>query len=143
MGGQMKNSSFWVAAVGLLVLVLLGVFFFFPKYFQEKSLPPVPGTSTPEAKTVLLPKVITLYQKGEGESDLAAFVSKELSGAAKIQAVFRAINVQDEPQMAEFYGVSNIPAIVFLLPSGKVYKKIEGYMDKRKILGVLAAMNKG
>ena len=139
----MKSTSFWVVSIGLLILVLLGIYFLVPGIAPEKKLPPAPGTASPEARVVLLPKVVTLYQKGEGESDLAAFVSKELAGAKKIAAVFRAINVQDEPQMAEFYGVSNIPAIVFLLPDGRVYKKFEGYLDKAKILGVLSAMNKG
>jgi len=88
----------------------------------------------PEAEKGPLPKVITLYQKGEGESELAAFVAKELSRELKDQAVSRAINVLAEPQMAEFYGVSTTPAVIILSPAGQILFKHEGYLDKAEII---------
>ena len=137
-----KNTVIWTL-ITVIVLVVL-VFLLMPQLSQpkEKPLPP-PPVASPEAKSALpLPRVVTLYQKGDGESDLAAFVSKELSNTKIALAVFRAVNVMDEPQMAEFYGVNNTPAIIFLRPNGKVFKVYEGYLDKRKILSVLSKMEK-
>jgi len=80
-----------------------------------------------------LPRVITLYQKGEGESDLAAFVSRELAKEGKLLASFRSINVTEDPQAAVYYGVTEHPTIVFIRPNGRIYLKHEGYLDKAKI----------
>ena len=133
----MKKNNVWVILIVVLVLLFaLGFLLFKERSAAPKILPPPPQAS-PEATSIVLPKVITLYQKGEGESDLAAFVAREMSAKYKDKAVFRAINILDEPQMSDFFGVTTLPAIVFQLPSGKLFKVIEGYLDKNKILSVL------
>jgi len=133
----MKKNNVWlILVVVVLVLFALWLALFKERVSTPKILPPAPQAS-PEAKSILLPKVITLYQKGEGESDLAAFVAREMAAKFKDKASFRVINVQDEPQISGYYGVTTVPAIVFLLPSGKLFKVFEGYLDKDKILGVL------
>ncbi|MFA6170077.1 MAG: thioredoxin family protein [Candidatus Margulisiibacteriota bacterium] len=99
------------------------------------------AAGTPETKSVSvegekvgkLPKVLTLYQKGEGESDLAAFVSSELAKEARNVAFFRAINVTEDPQAAVYYGVTEHPTIVILRPNGSIFLKYEGYLDKAKL----------
>lgn len=137
----MKNRALiWVIVVAVAVL-LVGVTFLI--YFRA-GLAPSPtktAVATSEAKAVL-PRVITLYQKGEGESDLALFVSNELARGERGLAVFRAVNILDEPQMAEFYGVSSMPTIVFVTVSGQVYRKHSGYLDKKVILATLKSMAK-
>jgi hypothetical protein len=133
----MKKSHVWlILVVVVFVLFALWLVLFKERVSTPKILPPPPQAS-PEAKSSLLPKVITLYQKGEGESDLAAFVAREMAAEFKDKAKFRAINVLDEPQMSDYFGVTTVPAIVFLLPSGKLFKVFEGYLDKNKILSVL------
>ena len=135
----MNKLNLMVLVVVIIIVVAGGAFLLWPA-LQPSKLPPPPVTgkmASPEAKA--LPKVITLYQKGEGESDLAVYVSKELvreSGAA----AFSAIDTSDEPQMLEYYGVNSVPAVIFLTPVGKVYKVHEGYMDKGAILGTLKSM---
>lgn len=132
-------KKYWVvilAVVAVAVLVSL--------YLALRPAAPPPAVklagATPEAsavKAVSLPKVVTLYQKGESESDLAIFVSRELAREWRGRASFRLINVEDEPQMAEFYGVSEIPSVVVLTPAGAIQAKHEGYWDKAAILAVL------
>jgi len=135
-----KNVWFWAVAV----VAILYIFFFlaYPRLAGQNKLPPPPKQIVSPEATSVLPRVITLYQKGDGESDLAAFVANELAGSKKVPAVFRSINVLDEPQMVEFYGVSNTPAVIFLRANGQMYKKFEGYLDKAKIIAVLSSMDK-
>jgi len=137
----MRKTIYILLLILAIVLVVVGISRLVKK--APEGAPPAIKLVTPEAvpEKKLLPKVITLYQKGEGESDLAAFVSKELSKQKGI-AVFRTVNVLDEPQMASYFGVSSVPTIVFILPSGKIYKKHEGYLDKGQILKALTFMGK-
>lgn len=135
----MKNNSLiWIVAALVVVAVVVGWFMLRPAPAPSPVKPA--GVATPEAAP--LPKVITLYQKGDGESDLAAFVSAELTKKYQRLAAFKLINVLDEPQMAEYYGVSSQPAVIFQLPSGRIFSKHEGYLSKQKILSTLKAMAK-
>jgi hypothetical protein len=134
----MKNAI-WI--IGALVVILILAFALMRGGSPEKKLPPPPA-ATPEAQVIVLPKVVTLYQKGEGESDLAAFVSRELARDKSGLASFRLVNIMDEPQMAEFYGVNNTPAVIFISSAGKIFRKFEGYIDKTRILAVLSSMDK-
>ncbi len=137
----MKNNL-WLWAVTVVAILYIIFFVAYPKFAGREKLPPPPKPiASPEA-TSSLPRVITLYQKGDGESDLAAFVAQELAGSKKVPAIFRSINVLDEPQMVEFYGVSNTPAVIFLRANGKLFKKYEGYLDKARIIAVLSSMDK-
>ena len=138
----MRKTIYILLLVLAIVLVIMGISMLVKKGLS--GTPPAMKVVTPEAvsEKKLLPKVITLYQKGEGESDLAAFVSKELSSKQKGIAVFRTVNVLDEPQMAGYFGVSSAPTIVFIMPSGKIYKKYEGYLDKGRILQIIRSMQK-
>lgn len=138
----MKKTNAWV----ILFVVIVFLFALWFLAFKDRSsvpkiLPPPPPQASPEARSIILPKVITLYQKGDGESDLAAFVAREMSAKYKDKAVFHAINVLEEPQMSDYYGVTTAPAIIFLLPSGKLFRVFEGYMDKSQILGILDSIN--
>ncbi len=134
----MNKFNITVFIVLVLLAVAAGVFLW--PSLQPTQLPPPPEAKplgiTHEASRVL-PKVITLYQKGEGESDLAVYVSKELARESRGVANFSVIDTSDEPQMLEYYGVSSVPAEIFISPSGKVYKVHEGYLDKAKILATL------
>ena len=137
----MKNNL-WFWAVTVVAVLYLILFFAYPKLAGRDKMPPLPKEVVSPEVTSVLPRVITLFQKGDGESDLAVFVANELAGSKKISAVFRSINVGDEPQMADFYGVSNMPAVIFIHANGKMYKKFEGYLDKAKIMAVLSSMDK-
>ena len=132
------KKSIWIAFA--LVVILIVAFALMRSGTPEKKLPPPPAAS-PEAGVVFLPKVVTIYQKGEGESDLAAFVARELAREKRGLANFRLINIMDEPQLAEFYGVNNTPAVIFISSAGRIFRKFEGYIDKTKILAVLSAMD--
>jgi hypothetical protein len=134
----MKNV---LLVIGALIVVILLAFALMHGSTPEKKLPPPPA-ATPEAKAIVLPKVITLYQKGEGESDLAACVARELARDKGSLASFRLINIMDEPQMVDFYGVNNTPAVIFISSAGKIFRKFEGYVDKTRILAVLSSMDK-
>jgi thioredoxin-like negative regulator of GroEL len=123
----------------MLALFVLATVLVLVRWNAQRQAPPPAVKVTTEAKAPL-PRVITLYQPGEGESDLAVFVSKELAREQRGLAVFRSIDVSDEPQMAGFFGVSALPAIVFQLPSGKVAAKYEGYVDKNRILAVVRSL---
>lgn len=100
----------------------------------QLATPETKAASVEGEKVGKLPKVLTLYQKGEGESDLAAFVSNELAKEARNVASFRAINVTEDPQAAVYYGVTEHPTIVILRPNGSVFMKYEGYLDKAKLM---------
>jgi thioredoxin-like negative regulator of GroEL len=106
---------------------------------KQAPLPPPPSSVTREAVKAL-PKVITLYRKGEGESDLAVYVAKELAAKNRGLANFSNIDTSDEPQMLEFYGVNSVPTIIFIAPTGKVVRKHEGYLDQGAILQLLRSM---
>jgi thioredoxin 1 len=130
----MKNKLM-VLLVVLAVVVLGLLYLLLRPAAQPAGVKLAAGTS--EAVSAPLPSVITLYQKGEGESDLAIFVSRELARELRGRAAFRLINVEDEPQLAEFYGVNEIPSVVVLTPGGAVQAKHEGYWEKASILAVL------
>lgn len=137
----MKNKNLiWIiiAVVALIIIIAIG----WALLRRIPSPSPIKPAGVVTAEAVVLPKVITLYQKGEGESDLAAFVSRELAKKFKGMAVFRLINVLDDPQMAGYFGVNSHPAVIFQLPSGRVYSKYEGYLDQKKILSILQSMPK-
>jgi hypothetical protein len=137
---EMNKVNLALAAVIIILLAVLAAVLW-PR-FQPAQLPPPPAapkTATQEAAKAL-PKVITLFQKGEGESDLAVFVGKELARQARGLAAFSLVDTSDEPQMLEYYGVSSVPAVIFISPAGKVYKVHEGYLDKAAILATLKSM---
>jgi hypothetical protein len=132
----MKKNYYLLLAVAAVVLIAALYLVLRPAPTPpEVKLAAPPETAAP--KPAALPKVITLYQKGESESDLAIFVSRELARELRGQASFRLINVEDEPQLAEFYGVSEIPSVVILTPGGAISAKHEGYWDKAAIVAVL------
>lgn len=135
----MKKANLPAIVTVVIVLLVAGaaLLWFSLRSAKLSTLPP-PPTGTQEAK--VLPKVITLYQKGEGESDLAVYVAKELAARNRGLANFSNIDTSDEPQMLEFYGVSSVPAVIFITPAGKVYKKHEGYLDKDAILSVIKSI---
>ena len=133
---------FYAIIILVAAMLVIGTFM-----ATRKTPPPTAPASTeiasPEAiEKGPLPKILTLYQKGEGESELAAFVARELSRELKGVAVSKAINVLAEPQMAEFFGVSITPAVIFLSSSGKVLYKHEGYLDKAEIISRIKSLNK-
>jgi hypothetical protein len=82
-------------------------------------------------------KVVTLYQKGEGESDLAAYASRGMAYELKGEAVFSQVNTLDDPQAAVFYGVIEHPTVVFISAGGKVLYKHQGYLEKDEVVGIL------
>lgn len=129
----------WVILVVFAAILAYGI------YFWQASQPSAEVQPVQETKPtaqievkVGLPKVLTLYQPKDGESDLAVFVSNELGKEARGKAIFRLINVEAEPQLADFYGVSGTPAVVFLTPAGRLFRKHDGYLDKKEILSILA-----
>jgi hypothetical protein len=136
----MKKITLSVVVLVVTVLLVAGAALIWLglQSAQLSKLPP-PPTGTREAVRAL-PKVITLYQKGEGESDLAVYVVKELAARNRGLVNFSSIDTSDEPQMLEFYGVSSVPAVIFMTSAGKVYLKHEGYLDKEAILKILRSM---
>lgn len=128
-----------------VVLIVLAATLAYALYFRQASQAPSAVQPVGESKPITtvpvkvgLPKVLTLYQPEDGESDLAVFVSNELLKEARGIATFRLINIEAEPQMAEFYGVSGTPAVVFLTPAGRLFRKHDGYLDKKAILAIVA-----
>ncbi|MFH1387175.1 MAG: thioredoxin family protein [bacterium] len=89
-----------------------------------------------------LPEVVTLFQKGDGESDLALFVASELEKQAGQVARFKNIDVARDPEVAAFYGVNSIPSVIIKTAGGRVLIKHEGYMDSDAILNALRAAGK-
>jgi hypothetical protein len=136
-----KNSLPFRALVVIVILVAgaalawLGL-----RSTKPATLPPPPTATASQEAVRVLPKVITLYQKGEGESDLAVYVAKELAAQSRGLAKFSSIDTTDEPQMLEFYGVSSVPAVIFMAPTGKIYQKHEGYLDKAAILKIVKSI---
>jgi hypothetical protein len=76
----MKKTNYLVLlAVLVVVLIAGGLWLIVSRNAGTgKPLPPLPATVGSKVVRAL-PRVITLYQKGEGESDLAFFVSNELA----------------------------------------------------------------
>ena len=136
----MKKTNYLVLlAVFVLLLIVGGLWLVINRNTAPANLPPKPaafGEKTARA----LPRVITLYQKGEGESDLAVFVSNELAAKNKGLAKFSTIDTLNEPQMTEYYGVTAVPTVVFLTPSGRIYARHEGYLDQAGILRTLRSL---
>ena len=135
----MKTIRWVILIVVLAALLGLGL------YFRRAAQPAAPVLPAQHAKPVAtievkvgLPQVFTLYQPEDGESDLAVFVSNELNKEARGKATFNLINVEAEPQLAEFYGVSGTPAVVFLTSAGKIFRKHDGYLDKKEILSIIS-----
>lgn len=136
----MKNRSYLLLAVVIVVLVVAAISLTWLNKPGEKPITATNPAGTLEARVAEKLTVITLYQKGEGESDLAAFVASELAAKNSGLAKFKVINTLDDPQIMDFYGVTSVPAIVFLSPSGKVARKHEGYLDKALIVNILKSM---
>lgn len=101
--------------------------------------PPAMAAESGSKKEAIGPliKVVTLYQKGEGESDLAAYASRGMAYELKREAIFSQVNTLDEPQAAVFYGVIEHPTVVFLSASGKVLSKHQGYLEKAEVVALL------
>jgi hypothetical protein len=131
----MKNNLPVLLIICVVILAALVYVF----YSLSAPAPEVKLAALP-AQKIALPKVVTLYQKGESESDLAVFVSNELSRELSGKASFRLVNIADEPQMAEFYGVDETPAVIILTPAGAVQAKHEGYWEKASIVAVLKTL---
>ena len=138
----MNKNNFPLRALVVIVILVAGAALAWLGLRSTKpsTLPPPPTAAVSQEAVRVLPKVITLYQKGEGESDLAVYVVKELAAQASGLAKFSSIDTSDEPQMLEFYGVSSVPAVIFIAPTGKVYQKHEGYLDKAAILKIIKSM---
>ena len=136
----MKKNIYLALAIVAVVIVGLLYLVFRPAAQPPEIKPATAPRESATEKPVSLPKVVTLYQKGEGESDLAVFVSRELARNLRGRASFRLINVEDEPQLAEFYGVSEIPSVVVLTPGGAIQAKHEGYWDKTAIVAALRTL---
>jgi len=136
----MKKINWPLIATAVVVLLAAGAAIIWSGTQPSKLAPPPRSAAGTKEASRALPKIITLYQKGEGESDLAVYVARELAGQARGLAAFSNIDTSDEPQMLEYYGVSSVPAIIFLSPAGKVVQKHEGYLDKAAILKVLRSI---
>ena len=130
----------------ILMLVMIAVLFAGALIFIPKGAPPATSTTTtldlavtvtPEARPAQ--KVITLFQKGEGESDLSAYVARGLSAELKGRVVFTIVDVQEEPQIAEYYNVDSVPTLIFISPTGKIFHRHEGYLSKDAILKILSS----
>lgn len=129
--------NYWVWLVLFFALLLAGFVLF---RFYQNAAPVKPPPPKLAAVKTALPRVITLYQKGEGESDLAVFVSNELAKKYKGAADFSSADTLNEPQLTEYYGVTAVPTLVFITPAGRVFTRHEGYLDKAGILRILASM---
>lgn len=141
----MKKQLFWAA---LILLVIVAAFFLLsPKQEAPKPTPPVTAQKISE-KTAgvkpngFLPQVITIYQKNERMDSRALSISRELAITHSSAADFQSINILEEPQIADYYGVTSTPTIIFATPSGRVYKKFVGSMSKDEILSLLSASPK-
>jgi hypothetical protein len=136
----MKKTNYLVPLAALvLILIAGGLWLAINRNAVPGKLPPKP---TAVGEKAALPRVITLYQKGEGESDLAVFVANELAAKNKGLAEFSTIDTLNEPQMTEYYGITAVPTVVFLTPSGRIYARHEGYLDQAGILRMLRSMAK-
>ena len=132
----MKKINYLVLLAALVLLLLAGgLWLAHYRHAAPAKLPPPPA-----GQKAALPRVITLYQKGEGESDLAVFVSDELAAKNKGLAQFSTIDTLNEPQMTEYYGVTSVPTVVFLTPSGRIFARHEGYLDQAGILRTLRSI---
>jgi len=138
-----KNILVALLVVGLIVMgaALLAILVGRPQ--------PGPSTTTttmlPFAKPVVkanLPKVLTIYQKGEYYSEKASLISKTLASASKYKdiAIFQAVNLLEEPQLAGYYGVTQIPALIIVSSSGRVLLKHEGFLSKEEIILLLSSL---
>jgi hypothetical protein len=137
----MKKTNYLVLlAVLVVVLIAGGLWLIVSRNAGTgKPLPPLPATVGSKVVRAL-PRVITLYQKGEGESDLAFFVSNELAVKQKGLAQFSTIDTLNEPQMTEYYGITSVPTVVFLNPEGRIFARHEGYLDQAGILRTLRSL---
>lgn len=141
----MKNNNFWLMAVLLIIVVAALAWLLRPDYSSPPTNQPIVVPSTikaaaPTEKPRRLPQVITLYQKGEGESDLALFVAKELEKKFGQLATYRNVDTREDDQLAEYYGVSEMPAIIILNAAGKAVRIHEGYLAQEEILKTLKSL---
>ena len=135
----MKIRNLIIALVVILLVLIAGGLYQAVIKPRQKPVNVPPGGAAMKLPKPL-PTVILLYQKGEGESDLAVFVADELSTKNNDLANFKSVNTLDEPQMTEFYGVNSVPALIFLTPSGKIFNKHEGYLNKNAIIKIIGSI---
>ncbi|OGB88999.1 hypothetical protein A2625_04660 [candidate division WOR-1 bacterium RIFCSPHIGHO2_01_FULL_53_15] len=142
----MKN--YIIGILVILVLVLAGVAFLNsrPKPAEAPAAAPetiLTTTTTLPARRPSaegLPTVITLYHAGEKESLRAVAVANKLESGEENLAAFKSFDTLDDPQTAVLYEVHSVPAIIFLTPSGKVYKKVEGFLSQEEIARIVRSI---
>ncbi|MBS6396254.1 MAG: thioredoxin [Clostridiales bacterium] len=67
---------------------------------------------------------------------MAAPIVEEVSDAAAGTAVVGKIDVQEEPELAQSFQISNIPTFV-VVKNGKAVHKVVGVQDKQTLLDML------
>ncbi|MFC1571723.1 thioredoxin family protein [Candidatus Margulisiibacteriota bacterium] len=99
------------------------------------TLSNIPETmaATAEVEKKARPALVCLVRKGDGESDLVASLIQQLAVIFKNRAAFRFIDIDAQPEMASFYNVQSIPAIIIAANSTVLYKH-EGYVEQELLI---------
>lgn len=143
----MKRFSDWrVLALALAFLFLAGLFFVFSLPGGINLEPSAPKMPAPvrTAAAAAVPKLLLLYNPGDGESDLTAHMVDQLILRTKDRLAAQKVDLQKEPEAAEYYNVQSIPTIIIISTGGKTVFRREGYIEPQLLVNqLLAAGMKG
>lgn len=133
------NKNVIITVVFALLILLGGLFSVFSLLASPQVAPSPPPLPTDLAEKRIVPTLVNLIKEGERESSLSLALIARLEDKYKGRAVFRNIDVEDEPEMARVYNVRSLPTIIIMNPTGRIIYRHEGYVDEEIIIDKLKA----
>jgi len=134
-----KTKWIQIAVVGLIV-VLAGY-----GMLQNRSASDSPEADTPLTPQVMYPSPgkVTMIDLGATEClpcKMMAPIIEELKKEYEGRAEILFIDVWKNPDQAKKYGIRAIPTQIFFDQTGREVLRNTGFMDKKRIIGILSGL---